>query len=106
MNSRIKEVRISLNLTQTEFARELGIAPSSVSDIERGYCPLTNRTIISICSIFNVNEQWLRSGQGQMFVEDDKKFKEFFEIYKQLSEPLQDFLIKVCHDLIDTQEKL
>lgn len=106
MNTRIKELRKILNLKQTEFAKAIGIAPSSVSDIERDYCPVTDRTIITICSIFNVNEQWLRFGEGQMFVEDDKKFKEFFEIYKQLSEPLQDFLIKVCQDLLDTQQNL
>lgn len=41
-----------------------------------------------------------------MFVNEDKKFNEFFEIYKQLSIPLQDFLLKVGQDLLETQKKL
>lgn len=43
---------------------------------------------------------------GNMFIEKDKKFNEFFEIYNQLSKPLQEFLFKVSQDLLDTQNKL
>lgn len=41
-----------------------------------------------------------------MFIVEDKKFNEFYEIYKELSAPLQEFLLKVCKDLLDTQSKL
>ena len=41
-----------------------------------------------------------------MFIEEDKKFDEFFEIYKDLSSILQEFLNKVAKDLLETQEKL
>ena len=41
-----------------------------------------------------------------MFIIEDKKFNEFFEIYKQLNMPLQDFLLKVVKNLLDTQSKL
>ena len=41
-----------------------------------------------------------------MFIEEDKKFEEFFEIYKDLSPILQEFLNKVAKDLLETQEKL
>lgn len=41
-----------------------------------------------------------------MFVDEDKKFNEFFSIYNQLSNPLQEFLLKVGQDLLETQEKL
>lgn len=106
MNTRIKELRKFLNLSQRDFGAKIGLRGSSLSDIENGRCAITERVIISICAKFNVNEEWIRTGIGNMFVEDDKKFNEFFEIYKQLNKPLQDFLIQVCKDLLDTQGKL
>ena len=106
MNNRIRELRHFLKLSQTEFGAKIGIRSSSLSDIENGNCKITERIIIAICAKFNINEQWLRFGKGNMFVEEDKKFNEFYDIYKQLKKPLQDFLIQVCKDLLDTQDKL
>lgn len=106
MNSRIKELRKILKLTQVEFSTQIGIRHSTLSDIERGNAPVTPRTLIAICSKFNVNEEWLKTGNGSIFVEEDKRFNDFYGIYKNLSKPLQEFLIKVCKDLLDTQNKL
>lgn len=106
VNTRIKELRNVLNLSQTDFGRKIGLAPSSLSDIENNKCSVNKRNIVAICSAFNVSEEWLTEGKGNMFIEEDKKFNEFFEIYNQLSKPLQDFLFKVSQDLLDTQNKL
>lgn len=61
MYNRIREVRISLNLKQEDFSKQIGLKRSSLSDIERGNAPITERTIIAICSKFKVNEEWLRT---------------------------------------------
>ena len=105
MNTRIKELRKYLNLTQKEFGNIIGLR-SSISEIENGTAPITERTIISICSKFNVNEKWLRFGNGDMFIIEDKKFNEFFEIYNKLNSPLQDFLIQTAKSLLNAQSKL
>lgn len=63
MNTRIYEVRKSLNLTQKQFAENLGMQHSTLSEMERGISNITERTIITICSVYNVNEEWLRSGK-------------------------------------------
>lgn len=105
MNSRIKKLRNSLGLTQLAFASKIGLK-SSISEIENGKAPITNRTIISICSVFNVNENWLRTGKGEMFNSLEKNYNEFFSIFKNLKPALQDFLIKIAKDLLDTQNKL
>lgn len=105
MNSRIKKLRNFLGLTQLEFASKIGLK-SSISEIENNKAPITERTIISICSVFNVNENWLRTGEGNMFNTIDKNYQEFFSIFKNLSPVLQDFLIKVAKNLLDTQSKL
>lgn len=106
MNERIIELRKSLNLSQTDFGKQIGISKSSVSDIEIGRISISERTIISICSKFNVNEEWLKTGNGNMFLEYDKKHDEFFSVFQNLKEPLQDFLIRTARDLLDTQNKL
>lgn len=106
INARIKELRKILNISQTEFGNKIGLAPSSLSDIENNKCEVNRRNIVAICSQFQVSEKWLTEGNGNMFIEEDKKFNEFFEIYKQLNLPLQDFLLKIVKDLLDTQSKL
>lgn len=106
MNERIIELRKFLNLSQTDFGKQIGISKSSVSDIEIGRISISERTIISICSKFNVNEEWLKYGNGNMFLEYDKKHDEFFSVFQNLKEPLQDFLIRTARDLLDTQNKL
>ena len=106
MHERIYEIRKSLNLTQKDFATIIGLQPSSFSDIERGQAPITERTIIAICSKFHVNEIWLKTGKGNMFNIIDKKHDEFFEIFDNINPVLQDFLINVAKDLLDAQNKL
>lgn len=106
MNSRIKELRNLLGLSQFSFAEKIGIKQSTFCDIENGKSLITKRTIISICSVFNVNENWLKTGEGEIFNTIDKNYNEFFSIFKNLTPVLQDFLIKVANDLLDTQSKL
>lgn len=71
-----------------------------------GKSPITERTIIAICSRFNVNENWLRTGEGDMFNIINKKYDEFFSIYNNLNPVLQDFLISSAKNLLDAQSKL
>lgn len=67
MNQRIKELRKSLKLTQSNFARKIGIGATAISKLEKGENTPSDQTILSICREFNVNEQWLRTGEGEMF---------------------------------------
>lgn len=106
MNTRIRELRKTLKLTQEQFGNKIGLKSTSICDIEHNRCIVTERVIISICAKFNANETWLREGSGEMFVLEDKTYKEFFEIYKSLSTPLKEFLIQTAQNLLDTQAKL
>lgn len=70
MNERIKALRLALGLTLDSFGERIGIGKSSVSKIEKGVNGTTDQTIKSICREFNVNETWLRTGEGEMFRQD------------------------------------
>lgn len=66
MKDRIHAVRASVDLTMAEFAKRIGMTTSSISLFESGKATPSDRTILSICREFNVNEQWLRTGEGRM----------------------------------------
>lgn len=69
IHDRVKTLRENLNFTQAKFAEKISIERSTVSLIERHKRNVTERTIKDICREFNVNEHWLRTGEGTMFNE-------------------------------------
>lgn len=71
MNERVKEVRKQLNLSQEKFGSKLGVTKSAISRMELGTYNLTDTMIKLISSNFNVSEEWLRNGIGDMFIEPD-----------------------------------
>lgn len=68
MNERLKELRTTLGITLEEFGKRIGITRSAVGHLEKGSRNLTEQTLKSICREFGVNEEWLRTGEGEMFV--------------------------------------
>lgn len=68
IGERIKELRKALRLTQAAFAERIGIRQNSVAVIEIGKNTPSDQTIAFICREFRVNEEWLRTGAGEMFV--------------------------------------
>ena len=66
---RVKELRKALNFTLDKFGGKLGVQKAAISKIEKGENNLTEQMLLSICREFNVNEEWLRNGTGEMFAE-------------------------------------
>lgn len=71
INERIKELRKTLRKTQSEFSAEIGLSRNFIVQVETGTKNPSNRTILDICRKFNVNENWLRNGSGNMFLPKD-----------------------------------
>lgn len=71
--NRIKELRKSLGLTQEKFAAQIGIKRNSLSQIEIGTNSLSPQNMLLICKEWNVSEEWLRDGVGEMFVSADRR---------------------------------
>lgn len=64
---KIKEIRKHLGLTMEKFGERVGVGKTAISNIENNNRNLTDQMTISICREFNVNEDWLRTGEGEMF---------------------------------------
>ena len=73
INERIKELRKKLGLTQIEFAEKIGLKKSAASWIEKNGSNVTTSNIQLICSTFNVSEEWLLHGTGDMFTNSDEQ---------------------------------
>lgn len=67
MKERIKKIRKALDLTQQEFAQNIGSTQNVLANYEIGRRNPSNSVINNICKTFNVNEEWLRTGNGEMF---------------------------------------
>ena len=57
-----------LHLTQEALGEPLGLTRANIANIEAGRIAVTERVIISLCKEFKINEEWLRTGEGDMFV--------------------------------------
>lgn len=68
MNERIRKLRKFLNLSQTEFGNRIGVKQGSIASYESGARMPLDSIIVSICREFNVNKEWLETGEGEMFV--------------------------------------
>ena len=80
---RIKELRKNiLKLTQDDFASKINMSRSNLGSIEIGRINVTDRVIKDICKEYNVNESWLRNGEGDIFnKEKENKISELLNQY-------------------------
>ena len=121
MNNRIEKVRKTLGLTMEKFGERIGgVSKSTISNIEHGNRDLTEHMFKSICREFNVSEEWLRDGTGEMFSlpEDETAAlvsglledpdNEFYSMilnivrtYEQLQPDAQEVLKDFCKQLVE-----
>lgn len=103
MQSRLKELRKALNLNQTEFAQQLGLTQSTITLLEHGKSPITEKHIKPICSVFNVNENWFRTGRGEMF-NDDALIDLIDQTASKLNPTNQEYLLALAKTMLDKQD--
>jgi transcriptional regulator with XRE-family HTH domain len=82
---RLREARKKLGLTQSTFASKIGVSDATVSTTESGKTPLTEANLRLICLTFGINEQWLRTAEGEMFDVRAPNETELLECFRRLS---------------------
>lgn len=88
MKDRIKALRERFGKSQDEFGKDLGLTRNYISLIENGQRNLSDQSIKVLCFLYDVNEKWLRTGNGEMFIPKTKN--------EQINEMLIDVL--KCED--------
>ena len=104
INERIKKLRKSLGLTSEKFGSNLGVGKTAISGIETGRRNVTDQMFLAICREYNVNPDWLRTGEGEMFVEDneDYLFRWVGKVLKDTPESLKKRLLNFLSSLDDS----
>ncbi|MDR2758683.1 MAG: helix-turn-helix domain-containing protein [Spirochaetaceae bacterium] len=103
---RIKEIRTRLGISQVEFSKRIFVSKSFYGDIEIGKKKVNDRIIFIISKQFNVNEDWIRTGKGEMFTDTppDIRLERLLNIYNQLDGLLRDCLVEQSDVLLKLQK--
>ncbi len=126
MNERIRLLRKELGLNQSDFGNKIGVKQGTVAGYESGARTPLDAVVSSICREFDVNEEWLRTGEGEMFeqmTEQQKLLKytgmllkdkdsaivnaiqSFIITYEQLDDTSKATLEKIAQQFIDNLKK-
>ena len=97
MNIRLKQVRKTLELSQEAFGYKLGVSRSVINNLERGTTELKDPLESHLYSIYNVNPDWLRTGEGEMFLPNNNSPLD--ELQKQYN--LSDNVVNVLHNFFE-----
>lgn len=105
LNERINYLIKSLGMKKTAFAEKLNVSQAFVSQLCSGVKQPSKRTIQDICTKFNVNEEWLRTGEGEIFIRlspNDEISKFVGELMKEEEDSFKNRLIAGLAALDDT----
>lgn len=106
MNEQIRKLRKQLNLTMEKFGQKLGVKKNTVSQWESGANSLTDQMFKSICREFNVSEEWLRTGKGEMFVSNSGNELDALVKRYNLSHGVYVFIEKLVNSQPETQNAI
>lgn len=82
IGERVKAIRKDQRLNQERFGKALGgLQKSSISKIEKSENGLSQRNLKTLCQTFHVNEQWLLTGEGEMYLPASQE--EMIQVYMQ-----------------------
>lgn len=106
MDERIKELRKALGLTQQEFSDRIGVKRNTIAQYESGRNEPLDAVITLICRTYCVSEEWLRTGEGEMF-QPKSRNEELMEFATTVAEgdpgSIQAQLLAVMARLTDEQ---
>lgn len=117
MNSRIKDIRKHSGLNQADFGNRIGVSRDTVANIEGGRIEIKDLFIKSICREFNVSEHWLRTGEGEPYIQlevndtisrtaellgkRDPFLESFLEVYGKMSDSARAVMIDTLEEIFE-----
>ena len=121
LKDRIRHFRKDIKkLTQDEFRKEINLSRSNLASIETGAVKVTDRVIADICKTFNLSEHWLRTGEGNMYVESESSLvnalasqmnmsaeqRKLMELFLTMSDEKRDSVSKAFFDFLNAAQQL
>ncbi len=113
IGERVKELRKDKKLSQGKFGANLGLSRSHICNIEKGTRSLNKQTISQICSVYNINRQWLLEGVGVMYKDeldkyniDDEDVKKFMSLFLKADKITQEFVLDLMEKKAKLEDKL
>lgn len=116
INARIKQIRKDKHMTQEEFAKKLGTSRTNIAKYETGINEPSSAVITLICKEFNVNELWLKTGNGTPYMpmqtndiiakaaamlgQKDPLFESIVDVYSRLTDSDKNIILKFMNDLV------
>ena len=105
-HERVRQLRKELGLTQSEFGKRIRLSQNHLTGIETGKRNLTDTVSKLICDEFNVNEDWLRTGEGDMFrtLSSDEEFIKIMTEIQVSDDPIIRRILKAYWSLSDSDK--
>ncbi len=106
INERIKDLRKTIELSQAEFGKRLGVTRSVILNIELNKVTPKEVFVEHICDVFNVNRDWLLCGTGDIFCDEaypHKAMEELWFLYQKLKPDFQEYVIRQIKQLLELQ---
>ena len=107
VNERIRQVRLALNMNQTDFSRAICVSNSYTAEIENAHRIANDRIIRLICLTFGVNETWLKTGEGEEIFHTSpvEKKERILNLFDELNPRFQDYALTVVDHLLKLQNE-
>jgi transcriptional regulator with XRE-family HTH domain len=67
IGNRLKHIRKALQMNQTDFGARINLSQTTIGQYEKETRPITERVISQLVAEYNINEEYLRHGNGAMF---------------------------------------
>lgn len=117
LGNRIKKLRRTLDLTQQAFGERIGTTQNNIASYETGRREPSAAALNNICKTFNANEEWLRTGEGEMFLQTTNNIldaltekyglshearvliEEFINLKPDIQQAFVSYAVKVAHAL-------
>jgi transcriptional regulator with XRE-family HTH domain len=106
VNERVRQLRLALNMSQTDFSRAICVSNGYTAEIENGHRKANDRIIRLIRLTFGINETWLKTGAGDMFDSAPAEKKErIISLFTELNPQFQDYALTVIDHLLKLQKE-
>jgi transcriptional regulator with XRE-family HTH domain len=106
VNERIRQLRKALDLSQIDFSKAIRVSNSYTGEIENGHRAANDRIIRLICLTFGASENWLKTGEGEMFSSSQAEKRErILGLFDELNPHFQEFALSVVDRLLLLQNQ-